>query len=367
MVTAVLGGSAAQGFRFYVRSYSKLSKYRLSGLVALTAGVGYAMRYESPNDTPTWSDTTLLRGASVATVGTWLSAACANTLNQVYERHSDALMTRTRARPLASGRLGLAHALAFAVATGVTGVGLLAHETNSTAAGLAAANTVLYAGVYTPLKAMHTINTTVGAVVGAIPPMLGWAAASGGDLTGPRERGAWALGATLFLWQIPHFHALAVVSRADYRAAGLRMLAVSDPVANARWAIRAAAALLPLSAMYYLTDTTGGAFAFQSAALSYWMLRGARTLAADPAAVKAARPLFRASIIHLPAVLALMVANKAKPYDAEAQVAQQAPINRGVQDEARVMLQPWEVMAPFPFLPVPRIAPAVVFEAPSTR
>ncbi len=351
---------SARGLQFYVKSYAKLSKYRLSGLVAITAGVGYAMRYENAADDKTlpWRDTKLWYGSGIVTTGTWLSAACANTLNQIYERHSDALMTRTRARPMASGRLGLAHAILFAATTGAAGVGLLSAETNNTAAGLAAANIALYAGVYTPLKAMSTVNTTVGAVVGALPPLLGWAAASDGKLTGPREGGAWALAATLFLWQIPHFHALAVVARKDYAAAGLRMLAVSDPIANARWAWIASAAMIPLGLGYYMTDTTGAAFACHHAALSYWMVRGAKHLQSDPTAVNAARPLFRASIVHLPVVLALMMANKAT-YGKENEAMHDIPINRS---ETRVLLQPWEVMAPFPFLPVPRGIPAVVYE-----
>lgn len=353
---------SALGLRFYVKSYAKLSKYRLSGLVAITAGVGYAMRYEnSSNDfTPTWRDIDLWRDASAVTLGTWFSAACANTLNQVYERHSDALMIRTRARPMASGRMGVAHALLFAATTGAAGMGLLSYQTNNTAAGLAAANIALYAGVYTPLKAMSTINTTVGAVVGALPPLIGWAAASGGNLIGPREGGAWALAGTLFLWQIPHFHALAVVARKDYAAAGLRMLAVSNPVANARWAWIASTAMIPLGYCYYSTDTTGAAFACHHAALSYWMVRGAKLLQTDPTGVNAARPLFRASIVHLPVVLALMMANKAtRGEEEEYETIRDIPLSRV---ETRIVLQPWEVMAPFPFLPVPRGAPAYVYE-----
>lgn len=375
--SAVIGSGAdaaiytARGLRCYARNYAKLSKYRLSGLVALTAGLGYAMRYEpsqQDENVPAWRDLQLYRGAGVVTMGTWLSSACANTLNQIYERRSDALMNRTRLRPLPSGRVGLAHALVFAAANGIAGLSLLSHETNSTATGLALLNIILYSGVYTPLKAISTINTPIGAIVGAIPPMLGWAAASDGELTGKRERGAWVLGATLFLWQIPHFHALAVVSRADYKAAGLRMLAVSNPVSNANWARWSAAAMIPLGYLYYVTDTTGAAFSWQFAALSYWMLKGARVLSKDPAAVKAARPLFKASIVHLPAIMGLMVANKAIYSDENDRENQRHPYRQfGDQQkqpgvETRILLQPWETMAPFPFLPVPRMYPHVVYE-----
>lgn len=343
------------------RCYLKLSKYRLSGLVALTAGVGYTLRHEAGDDEAAHS---FVRGAAVTTAGTWLAAACANTLNQLYERHSDGLMMRTRARPLPSGRVGVAHAVAFAAVAGATGLGLLAVETNPTATALAAANIALYAGVYTPLKRISTVNTPVGAIVGALPPLLGWAAASDGALTAPRERGGLALAATLFLWQIPHFHALAVVSRKDYAAASLRMLAVSDPVANALWARRAAAALVPAAFLFSATGVTAPVFAWQAAALGVWMHHGATKLVTSPASTAAARPLFRASIVHLPVVLALLCLHKT-PYVYEAPAPAALPPPRA--ETTRIILQPWEVMAPFPFLPVPRGAPAVVYEVPESR
>lgn len=350
MSAAVGGAHFFRDARTYMRCYLKLSKYRLSGLVAVTAGVGYAMRCEGESR---YEDA---RVAAVTTTGTWLTAACANTLNQVYERGSDALMSRTRGRPLPAGRVGLMHALAFAAVTGGAGLALLGYETNGTATALAAANIALYAGVYTPMKRIAVANTTVGAVVGAIPPLIGWAAASDGRLSGERERGAHALAATLFLWQIPHFHALAVVARKDYAAASLRMLAVSDPVANAAWAQRCAAALVPTAFLFPAAGITTYGFAWQAAALAGWMHHGATKLAIAPASAEAARPLFRASIVHLPVVLALLVANRT-PYEYNAPAA--AKINSA---QSRIVLQPWEMMAPFPFLPVPRGPPAVVYD-----
>lgn len=343
------------------RDLLTLSKYRLSGLVALTAGTGYALRDDHPSLRP--------RPILAVTVGTWLTAASANTLNQLYEIRSDALMARTRLRPLPAARIRPPAAALFAAVTGAAGLALLAVETNGTAAAIAAANIALYAAVYTPLKPVSTINTWVGAVVGALPPMLGWAAASDGCLTGERERGAWALGATLFLWQIPHFHALAVVSRADYARGGLKMLAVTDPVRNAAWAKITAAAMIPLGVAFAATGVTSEAFTWEAAALGFWMYRGSVKMAANPTAVAAARPLFKASIFHLPLTLALMLAHHV-PYDEnrqelrmqrELQLQRELERARAVRGEVRLH-HPWEIMAPFPFLPVPMGAPAVVLE-----
>eukprot|EP00168_Porphyra_purpurea_P008809 TRINITY_DN2130_c0_g1_i13.p2 TRINITY_DN2130_c0_g1~~TRINITY_DN2130_c0_g1_i13.p2 ORF type:complete len:373 (+),score=106.60 TRINITY_DN2130_c0_g1_i13:180-1298(+) len=250
------------GARRRVRDYLALGKYRLSAMVALTATAGCGLRSdESPLTSPAAAAT-----AGWTTAGTFLTALSANTLNQMYEIRSDALMGRTRARPLPAGRLSLMHAGLFAAATAGTGLGILKAKTNDTAAALGAANIALYAGVYTPLKPISVANTWVGAVVGAIPPLLGWAAASGGDLSPTTEAGAYHLGAALFLWQIPHFHALAVMARADYAAARLRMLAVSNPQANARWARLTAAALVPFGAGLAYEDVTSGWFGLEAAA-----------------------------------------------------------------------------------------------------
>jgi heme o synthase len=351
----------------------KLSKYRLSGLVAFTAGTGYVMRADRDCDGAVGPR--FYREASAATAGTFLTAAAANTLNQMYEVSSDARMPRTRLRPLPTGRLSLAQASVFAAATAVSGIAVLLHETNETPAALAALNIALYAGVYTPLKAVHTINTWVGAVVGALPPMLGWAAASGGDLTSPRERGAWALGSMLFLWQIPHFHALALVSRADYTAGGLKMLAVSNPVANAAWARVTAAAMVPIGALFVSTDSTNKIFGWEAALLGAWMYRGATRMTESPTSMVAARSLFRASIFCLPVSLLLMMAHRTSPQERAAAHSAYLAIQREQfkrqheRDESSsvVMFHPWETLAPFPFLPLPLWVPAVVDAGVSAR
>ncbi|KAJ4872951.1 Heme O synthase [Raphanus sativus] len=156
-----------------------------------------------------------LAGLCYTCAGTMMTAASANSLNQIFEISNDAKMKRTMKRPLPSGRIGVPHAVAFATIAGTSGACLLASKTYMMAAGLASANLVLYAFVYTPLKQLHPVNTWVGAVVGAIPPLLGWAAASG-----QISLNSLILPAALYFWQIPHFMALAHLCRNDYAAGG---------------------------------------------------------------------------------------------------------------------------------------------------
>ena len=127
------------------------------------------------------------------------------------EVKNDALMNRTKRRPLPSGLITRPHALAFAATMGVGGVSLLLWQTNEITAGIGAANIALYTMAYTPLKQVHFLNTWVGAVVGALPPLMGWAAAAG-----QLDPGAWVLASALYFWQIPHFMALARMSKVDY-------------------------------------------------------------------------------------------------------------------------------------------------------
>lgn len=357
--------STRRSYRLLIKDFLKLSKHRLSALVAFTAATGYLCRVDE-NDVEASNGnqcrSRFYRTLVSTTVGTFMTAACANTLNQLYEIRSDALMSRTRLRPLPTGRIGQLMALSFAVVMGTSGLAVLAYDTNRTTTGIAAVNIALYAGVYTPLKAVSTINTWIGAVVGALPPLLGWAAASGGRLMSERESGGWGLAALLFLWQIPHFHALAVALRTDYAAGGLRMLGVSNPFANALWARRTAALLLPIGAVLHSCGVTNDAFVWQSAILSAWMFRASGHLVADPTSPVAARRLFRASICHLPICLVLLIINRV-PYSSYTEQSQKAvssdkPI---IHNEVHLH-QPWEVIAPFPFLPVPRGAPAIVVD-----
>jgi len=274
--------------------YLELSKHKLSGLVMATSAAGYVMAgppYEA--------------GPLAATMaGTFLASACANTLNQVYERPRDARMKRTMRRPLPSGRVSPGHALAFAGASGTAGVALLYSMADPLAAALAAGNIALYAGVYTPLKVVTPLNTAVGAVVGAMPPLMGWAAATG-SIAAPEPA---ALAATLFLWQMPHFYALAWMYRADYAAGGYRMLPLYDPTGatTAAHSVAYAWALAAVPVACAAAGVTSPMFAVESVAFNgglLWLAHGFRRQRTQASA----RRLFLYSLAHLPVMLGLMI------------------------------------------------------------
>eukprot|EP00191_Tetraselmis_sp_GSL018_P003206 CAMPEP_0177604474 /NCGR_PEP_ID=MMETSP0419_2-20121207/16139_1 /TAXON_ID=582737 /ORGANISM="Tetraselmis sp., Strain GSL018" /LENGTH=354 /DNA_ID=CAMNT_0019098463 /DNA_START=467 /DNA_END=1529 /DNA_ORIENTATION=- len=239
-------------------------------------------------------------------LGTLGAAACANTLNQVYEAKPDSLMKRTMKRPLPSGRISRPHALAFAAAAGTAGVWVLATKANALTAGLGLCNIGLYAAVYTPLKAVSVANTWVGAVVGAVPPLMGWAAAAG-DLT----PGAAALAGVLYWWQMPHFLALAWMCREDYAAGGYRMLSLLDASGRrtAACALRNCAYLMPLGILAVCLGVTTDAFAYENAIISGGMAATAAAFYQSPS-TRAARVLFRASLLHLPLLMGAMILHR---------------------------------------------------------
>lgn len=238
--------------RQLVRDYKQLSKFRLSGLVVATAAAGYVAGSKERID---WA------GLGWTSLGTLLASASANALNQIYEVVNDGRMRRTAARPLPSGRMSRPHALAFALLAGAGGVALLADKTNATTAALGAANILLYAAIYTPLKQLSVANTWVGAIVGAVPPLMGWAAATGG-----LDVGASILAAGLYFWQMPHFMALAWMCRADYAAGGYRMLSLVDATGRrtAACALRNCVYLLPLGLLATWLGVTSPYFALES-------------------------------------------------------------------------------------------------------
>src|SRR5436190_20057012 len=194
--------------------YMELTKARLSALVLMTTAVGFIV---ASFDDINW--TRMLW----TMLGTALCAASANAFNQIIEIRRDAKMNRTRNRPLPAGRLRVPTSFVVAMAMGYLGVGMLAILVNLAAATLALITILTYVLLYTPLKPRSTLNTLVGAVCGAIPPMIGWVA-----VTNRLDPGAWALAAILFVWQIPHFLALAWLYRDDYARGGFAMLPAID-------------------------------------------------------------------------------------------------------------------------------------------
>ncbi|KAI7845683.1 hypothetical protein COHA_000797 [Chlorella ohadii] len=283
--------------RLMVQNYKQLSKMRLSLLVVATSAAGYAAGSDEHID---WA------GMGWTSLGTMLASSSANALNQVYEKVNDGLMKRTMNRPLPTGRMSRPHALAFAAACGLGGVWLLAEKTNLTTAALGAANIALYAGVYTPLKQISVINTWVGAIVGAVPPLMGWSAATGG-----LDVGAAILGAGLYFWQMPHFMALAWMCKADYTAGGYRMLSMIDATGRrtAACALRNCLYLFPLGALATWLGVTSPYFAYESAFITAGMMLTAARFYSTPT-VANARILFRASLLHLPLFMAAFLLHR---------------------------------------------------------
>jgi protoheme IX farnesyltransferase len=238
-------------------------------------------------------------------LGVGLVAGGASVWNQVLERSRDALMRRTRSRPLPAGRVSPAEAAAFGAAITTAGLAVLAFGVNAPSALTALATWGLYVLVYTPLKPRSTLNTAVGAVPGALPPVIGWAAA-----TGRLGAEAWALFLIVFLWQFPHFLAIAWIHREDYARGGHRMLPLVDPrgAMTGRQAVLHALALVPAGLLPSTIGLAGG-----------WYFVGALTLGLYYLAVsvafwtavsdRSARRLLRASIIYLPLMLALLLLN----------------------------------------------------------
>ncbi len=283
-------------------AYLELTKPRLSSLVLFTALVGFVAGANGPIDI-----LVLLH----LLVGTMFVAGGANAFNQVVEREYDARMQRTRNRPVPSGRLKPVEALRFAVVISVIGLAELLVGVNLIAAFFGALALALYVFVYTPLKRITIHNTLVGAVVGAIPPMMGWVAARG-----EVGVGGWLLAAILFVWQLPHFFSIAWIYRDDYQRGGFRMLSVADGAGlMTRIQIGLLTMLLiPVSLMPSVWGLTGR-FYFNAAFL-IGIVYLAFCLWRRPAVdyqnngLPAARRAFLASVIYLPTLLTLYMVDK---------------------------------------------------------
>jgi len=302
-------------------TYLSLSKPRLSFLVVLTATAAYSL-YPVPQllapaatATPSLSTLTLL----FLTSGTALCSASANAFNMLMEPKYDAQMSRTRNRPLVRKLISPRGAIVFAVACGISGVGALYYGVNPTTAFLGAANIVLYAGVYTPMKRMSVLNTWVGAIVGGIPPLMGWTAAASQYahdgtweelLFGEGSAGGWLCAGLLFAWQFPHFNSLSWSIREEYKSAGYRMLAWVNPAQNGRVALRYAILMFPVCIGLSYCGVTDWSFVVTSSAINGWMALKAWQFYKLQGQKGSARGLFWASVWHLPIVMVLAMAQK---------------------------------------------------------
>jgi protoheme IX farnesyltransferase len=294
---AIAKAAVASSRHNFISDLAELVKARLTLLVLLTTAVGFYLASEPP----------INYRALVHTVfGTAAAAAGAAALNQWWERRADALMHRTRTRPIPAGRMSPLQALTLGAVLSVFGVVYLAIICNAVSAALTSITIVIYIFAYTPLKRASTANTAVGAIPGAIPPMIGWAAARGHI-----DVGAWSLFVIVFLWQLPHFFAIAWMCRDDYSRAGFRMIS-SDDLSGERSASQSVffcilllvLAGLPafvgiVSYVYEAIELLLGGL-FVAVAMRFLRLRTA----------SAARLLFIASIAYLPLLLGALVLTK---------------------------------------------------------
>jgi protoheme IX farnesyltransferase len=274
--------------------YLLLSKPRISLLVLLTVSAGFAL-----GSADRWMALPLVH----ALFAIALVAAASSALNQLIERESDALMRRTANRPLPSGRLSSGEVLLFAVAAGSLGIAWLALFVNGMTSVLAAMTLVLYAGIYTPLKRRTSFCTAVGAIPGALPPVLGWAASGA-----PLGVEAFSLFAVLFLWQFPHFLAIGWIYRGDYAQAGLKMLPTRGrlPRVTGLMAVGYALALVPLSLFPAACGLAGNVYLAVALVLSAGYLAAATRFAATES-LRTARLLLWTSLVYLPVLLATLV------------------------------------------------------------
>jgi protoheme IX farnesyltransferase len=291
--------SSEHGFRRTARlaDYLALTKPRLNFLVVATSAAGYYLGATTPLEW--WR---MLQAVG----GTALVAGGAAVLNQVYERDTDALMRRTRMRPLPDGRVSPDEARLFGFTVAGLGLAMLAVGTTVLAASLATATLMIYLAVYTPMKRRSPLATLVGAVPGALPPVIGWTASRGSLSIG----GA-ALFAIVFLWQIPHFMAIAWLYRDDYGKAGFPMLPVVEPNGRrtGRQAVLYAALLLPVSLVPRMIGLSGPVYVGVAAALGVALL-GFSIRFAHLRTDHRARALFYASITYLPLIWIAMVWDK---------------------------------------------------------
>ncbi len=279
-----------------VAAFVALTKPRITVMVLVTVATGFLLGARGASNPSTLALTLL---------GTGLVAGGASAWNQYLERVRDQKMRRTASRPLPTGRVTPAEAAVFGSVLAAVGTAVLLLGTHGLAAGVALATFVLYVFVYTPLKSVTTLNTAIGAVPGALPPVIGWAAA-----TGRLGVEAWALFLIVFLWQFPHFLAIAWIYRDDYARGGHRMLPAVDPrgAMTGRQAASHALALIPAGLLPAVVGLAGS-FYFAGAlvlsvgyfvfAVRFW------TGVSD----QSARRLLHASFVYLPAILMLLLLN----------------------------------------------------------
>jgi protoheme IX farnesyltransferase len=275
--------------------FVELTKPRISVMVLFTVAIGALLAKQSPFD---------LMQLVHALIGVALAASGASALNQWLERDSDALMRRTENRPLPAGRLSVGEVVGFGIVLSVIGLGYLAcMMTHPLPTVLTALTLVSYVFIYTPLKRRTTLNTLIGAVPGALPPVIGWTA-----LTGTLDAEAGVLFLIVFLWQVPHFLAIAWMYREDYARAGLKMLPALDPdgVITGRQMLVYSVALIVISLLPVLLFGASMMYGFGALGIGVFFLRFVWGFVAAPS-LGHARRVLHASLVYLPCVLGLLL------------------------------------------------------------
>jgi protoheme IX farnesyltransferase len=282
--------------RVKLAAYASLTKPRITAMVLITVATSFLLGARGD-----WTSSAL----ALALLGTGLVAGGASALNQVLERSRDSMMRRTANRPVPTGRVSPAEAAVFGTAIGAIGLIVLALGANLPAAAVALTTFILYVFVYTPLKPLTTLNTAIGAIPGALPPVIGWAAA-----TGRFGIEALALFLIVFLWQFPHFLAIAWLYREDYARGGHRMLPVVDPAGamTGRQAAYYALALIPAGLLPAVVGLAGP-FYFAGALVLGLVYLGYSVDFWSNVSDVSARRLLRASFIYLPVILLLLLWN----------------------------------------------------------
>jgi protoheme IX farnesyltransferase len=280
-----------------MKDYIELTKPRITWLILMSTAVGYFFGHQGA-----WSFWSVLH----TILGTALIASGTAALNQWYEREADRKMRRTADRPIPSGRLSAHRALIFGVLLSVAGFAELTFGLNWLAGFLGLFTLLSYLFLYTPLKQRTPLSTLVGAFPGAMPPIIGYAAASG-----ILDAQAWTLFAILFLWQFPHFLAIAWMYREDYERAGILMLPVVQPSgeATARQIVLYSLALIPVSMAPSLLGMSGKIYFFGALALGLWYLYSGLRVAFDRTILRA-RAVLLVSVIYLPLIYGLMLLDR---------------------------------------------------------
>ena len=282
-----------------MKDYIALTKPRVTWLILASTAVGYYFGARFG-----WSVWTLFH----TIMGTCLIASGTAALNQWYERDADAKMKRTEKRPLPSGRMNERNAFWFAVALSILGFLELCWGANVLTGMLGLFTLVTYLFVYTPMKQKSPHSTTIGAIPGAMPPIIGFAGAAG-----MLNTDAWILGAILFLWQFPHFYAIAWMYRDDYERAGIRMLPVIEPdgESTARRIVWCSFALIPLSLLPRFFSMAGNLYVIGAVIAGIGFLYASSKIMHDRTRVRA-RSVLLASVIYLPILYGLLVLDRVR-------------------------------------------------------